>query len=255
MSAADRWAEALAQWAIPEEILSQAPENPWIHPPVLFQIPSVIPDSPSHQRAREVLDAGGSVLDVGCGGGIAAFALTPPATVVVGVDHQPDMLDMFARNALERGVRVETVEGFFPAVSGDVPECDVAVSHHVVYNVADIDAFVRGLSAKARRRVVIEMPRSHPLASMGPAWRHFWGLERPRTPHPEDFLAVVREAGFTPHVEEFDGAMRREQTPEQAAHFMRIRLCLDATREDEVASFLASQPAPSSELACVWWDL
>ncbi len=255
MSRADSWAESLAAWAIPEEILRQAPESPWIHPPVLFQLPAVIPDSPSHERAREVLSAQGSVLDVGCGGGIAAFALTPPASLVVGVDHQGEMLEMFTANARERGVTSEVVEGFFPAVADQIPVCDVAVSHHVVYNVADIVPFVTSLSEKARRRVVIEMPQSHPLATMAPAWKHFWDLERPDGPHHDDFAVVVREAGFEPHVELFDGVMRREQTPEQAAHFMRIRLCLGPEREGEVAEFFAAQAPTASPLACVWWDL
>ncbi|NNN02383.1 MAG: class I SAM-dependent methyltransferase [Acidimicrobiaceae bacterium] len=255
MNAADQWAKDLAAWAIPDDIMAQAPESPWIHPAVLFQIPDTIPDSISHQRAREVLGPDSSVLDVGCGGGIAAFALTPPVTYVVGVDHQAEMLEMFTRNAAERGLRSDVVEGFFPAVADCVPETDVVVSHHVAYNVADIDPFVRALSQKARRRVVIEMPQSHPLASMGPAWRHFWDLERPSGPHPEDFVQVVRDAGFSPQLELFDGAMRREQTPEQAAHFMRIRLCLPASREGEVGEFLASQPPVTSALACVWWDL
>ena len=78
-SAADRWRLSLARWAIPEEILANAPESPWIHPPELFGVPEVIEDSPSHERAREAVPANGTVLDVGCGGGVAAFALTPPA--------------------------------------------------------------------------------------------------------------------------------------------------------------------------------
>jgi len=34
--------------------------------------------------------------EVGCGGGIAAFATVPPVRHVIGVDHQPEMLDMFS---------------------------------------------------------------------------------------------------------------------------------------------------------------
>jgi hypothetical protein len=49
--------------------------------------------------------------------------------------------------------------------------------------------------------------------------------------------------------------MRGEQNLEQAAHFMRIRLCLPASREGEVREFLATQPEFSlRELSTVWWD-
>ncbi len=36
MTAAERWAEALAGWAIPEPILAAAPESPWGFPSDLF---------------------------------------------------------------------------------------------------------------------------------------------------------------------------------------------------------------------------
>lgn len=86
--AAERWSRDLADWRIPDEILTAAPQSPWIHPVELFRAPDEpVPDSPSHARARQRLDAGGSVLDIGCGGGRAAFAVAPPAAVVTGVDR------------------------------------------------------------------------------------------------------------------------------------------------------------------------
>ena len=112
ISAVEKWKSDLASWAIPQEILDQAEVAPWIHPPALFQIPEKIWDSPSHQRAREVMPDGGSVLDIGCGGGIASFAITPPAKHVIGVDHQREMLDMFEKNAAVRNLTSQVFEGF-----------------------------------------------------------------------------------------------------------------------------------------------
>ena len=51
----EKWKKDLQSWAIPEEILKNAPENPWIHPPVLFQLPEKIQASFSHRIAREAL--------------------------------------------------------------------------------------------------------------------------------------------------------------------------------------------------------
>ena len=85
MIASEKWKSDLEAWAIPKEIIDQAPESPWIHPPALFEIPEVITDSLSHQRAREAMPAGGSVLDIGCGGGIGAFGITPPAAHVIEI--------------------------------------------------------------------------------------------------------------------------------------------------------------------------
>jgi len=254
-SAAQNWRQALEAWALPNEIVNSAPQSPWIHPPVLFEVPDQIQPSPSHDRAREVLSLGATVLDVGCGGGIAAFALTPPATHVIGVDHQPEMLVMFSANAAKRGVACETIEGFWPSVANRTPEADVVTAHHVVYNVADIVPFLRALNDHARDRVVLEMPDHHPLASMSKAWRHFWKLERPADPTPSDLLDVLHEIGIDAHRKQWNGPMRVEQNADLAAHFTRIRLCLPESREDEVREFLESHPAPMErELTTIWWD-
>src|SRR5512146_2244172 len=85
-TAADQWRDERAAGAIPPEILEQAPEPPWGLPPELFRADDQPPESPSRDRAREALPDGGSVLDVGCGGGAASLALVPPAASVTGVD-------------------------------------------------------------------------------------------------------------------------------------------------------------------------
>jgi len=255
MTAAQHWREALDAWAIPDEIIASAPQNPWIHPPVLFEVPDPIAPSPSHDRAREVLSAGASVLDVGCGGGIAAFALTPPATHVIGVDQQTEMLEMFSANAVARSLTFDTVEGLWPAVADRTPTADVVTAHHVVYNVADIEPFLRALTDHARSRVVIELPDHHPLASMNDAWRYFWDLERPLGPTPVELLDVLHELGVGAQREQWLGSMRTEQNLDQAAHFMRVRLCLPASREGEVREFLTLHELPSSRaLSTIWWD-
>ena len=76
-TAAQAWASALGEWGIPPSILAAAPAEPWRFPPGLFK------SSPGDQtgvapasrgRALEALGSvgdGGSVLDVGVGGGRA----------------------------------------------------------------------------------------------------------------------------------------------------------------------------------------
>lgn len=250
------WRKSLAAWAIPEEIISQAPEDPWIHPPVMFQIPDVIEDSTSHQRAREVLTSGDSVLDIGCGGGIAAFAVTPPASHVIGVDHQSEMLEMFAENARNRGVTSEVFEGFWPALADQVPVADVVTTHHVVYNVPAIEDFIFALNSHARKRVVIEMPQQHPLTTATPLWKHFWNLDRPIDPTPDQLMNALKEIGINAHLELWEGSMRTEADLASQAHFSRIRLCLPESREGEVLEFLQNQPKVAiRNLATIWWDI
>ena len=258
-TAAQTWADDLAAWAIPPEILEAAPESPWIHPVAMFTVDGDVPDTLSHRRAREVLPPGGTVLDVGCGGGRAAMALVPPAGRLVGVDEQQAMLDRFTAAALARGVPSETVLGFWPSEAPRTPSADVVVCHHVAYNVADLAPFVLALGDHAGSRVVIELPTTHPLTHMGPLWREFWGLERPIGPTSDDCLAVVREAGIDATIETWNDdtvSARSKLTAEEQAHYMRIRLCLPAEREPDVAAFLAraGDPAPR-RTATIWWDV
>jgi SAM-dependent methyltransferase len=254
MSYRDEWANALAQWAIPPDILSTAQTSPWIHPPVLFQIPDEITSTISHIRASEALPTGGSVLDVGCGGGIATFAT--PSSHVIGVDHQIEMLQMFAENAKKHNMSCDVYEGFWPEIAAQVPAADVVVSHHVVYNVADIGPFLQELNSHAKSRVVIEMPAQHPLTNMSGAWQHFWNLERPTQPTSEDLMHVLKEIGIGAHLENWTGPLRDRVDLERDSEFMRIRLCLPPERAPEVRQYLIDHPLPKQrEIATIWWDV
>ncbi len=258
-SLARQWADDLAAWAIPEEILSQAPEQPWIHPVSMFTVDDEIPDSRSHAIARDALPQGGSVLDVGSGGGRAAFALVPPAGSVVAVDHQQGMLDAFAEAATRRGVRSREFLGDWPAVADEVPECDVVVCHHVAYNVAEIVPFLVALDAHARRRVVLELPQHHPLSNMNPLWKQFWDLDRPTRPTAGDLADIARAVGFDVHLELWEDETwgRRVTLPDdERVRFARIRLCLTEDRDAEVAAALIAQSdAQPRAVATVWWDV
>ncbi|MGD9995638.1 MAG: class I SAM-dependent methyltransferase [Ilumatobacteraceae bacterium] len=257
--AARRWNESLQQWGIPQHILEQAPTSPWVHAPAMFRSGVDDPsDTPSMRRARSALRAlgGGTVLDVGCGGGRSSLPLAPDATSVIGVDHQPAMLEQFSEAARTRGVEAQTVLGHWPAVAGDTPVADVAVCHHVVYNVGDIEPFVRELDAHARVLVVVELTSVHPQSSLGPLWRRFWDLDRPSSPTADDFVAVVRDLGHDPLVDRW----RRDERPapmttaERVAN-LRVRLCLPADRDPEIEAEIAATPLLSpDDVVTVSWS-
>ena len=252
-----KWRSDLQAWAIPERILARAPESPWIHPVENFTPRGDLHvDVPSRLRALEALPPGGSVLDIGCGGGRAAFGLVPPAGSVTGVDHQQGMLDVFVSEADARGVECAVHLGDWPAVAGSVPAHDVVTCHHVLYNVQDLRPFLEALSSHARRRVVVEIPLRHPLSSLSSAWRHFWGLDRPQGPAADDALACIRSLGLDANLETFSepAPARRDITDDDVRH-TRVRLCLTADRDEEVRGWLEENPRPGRELAAVWWDV
>ena len=259
--AARRWSARLAAWSIPRDILVSAPRSPWHFPPDLFRAhPGRAPDTPSTGLARAALPpAGGTVLDVGCGGGRAGLALAPPASLVTGLDRDAGMLAGFAAEAAGRGVGCETVRGEWPAVAPDVEPADVVVCHHVVYNVSELAAFALALHGRARRRVVVELRKEHPLVPLAPLWRQFWNLDRPAGPTADDAVAVLREAGLPARQvcwQEPPEASRLAGMPfDRQVEITRIRLCLPAERDGEVAAALRAQgpPAPR-EVVTVWWD-
>jgi SAM-dependent methyltransferase len=255
----EQWRADLASWAVPDEILAQAPEQPWIHPVSMFTVDDEIPDSLSHRIAREAVPPGGSVLDVGSGGGRAAMALVPPAGTLFAVDHQQAMLDAFVDAATRRGVQHREFLGDWPAVADQVPEADVVVCHHVAYNVADIAPFLRALDTHARRRVVLELPQRHPLSNMNALWKRFWDLDRPTRPTAQDLGAIAVALGFDAHLELWQDETwgRRVELPDdERVRFARIRLCLTEDRDAEVAAALIAQSdAAPREVATLWWDV
>jgi len=259
MRAAEQWAEALAAWAIPDGILAQAPVPPWVHPPELFRLDDAgtMPATPSFRLAAQVLRAGGTVLDVGCGGGRSSIPLgASRVTHLTGVDEQAAMLEQFRTAAQAAGIPADTVQGRWPDVAGEAPVADVVVCHHVAYNVAAIEPFVRALTEHAHRRVVVELPERHPTSPFNPLWQRLWGLERPTEPTAALFVAVVRETGVVPVVERWQRPPRRETGDRDAyVAFARTRLCLTPDRDAEVAAALDEVgPLESLSMVTVAWS-
>jgi SAM-dependent methyltransferase len=255
---AARWREALESWAIPDEILAAAPAPPWVHPPQMFRLVDgdAVPETPSFRQARAALGAGGTVLDVGCGGGRSSLPLGGVVTHVTGVDESGAMLAQFASAAAARGIPAVTVQGRWPDVAASVGMVDLVVCHHVAYNVADIVPFIEALTAHARRRIVVELTARHPQSALSPLWKHFWGIERPTEPSSRLFADIVRALGHEPEVDHEVRTPRRSNLdPAAVVAFVRQRLCLPADRDGEVEAALGADPRlGADDYTTVAWD-
>jgi SAM-dependent methyltransferase len=265
--AAERWREALAAWAIPEDILARAPESPWGFPVELFASRADTARgrlTESNRRALEALPEGGVVLDVGCGAGAASLPLAGRASTLVGVDTSPRMLEEFASRARAAGVRAETVEGRWPEVAPRAPVADVVVCHHVLYNAPDLPAFALALTAHARHRVVVELTDRHPMSPLNPLWLRFHGLVRPTRPTADDAADVLREAGLEPHRTDWlapgSGGFARL---EDLVAWVRRRLCLTPDRDPEVLEAIRDEVVrrddgtygfPPRPVVTLWWE-
>jgi len=272
-TAEQRWADALEAWAIPPEILAQAPQSPYGHDPGWFarraqaEVAAAEP-TPSRLAALDALPPGGTVLDVGAGAGAASLPLVPRAGGLTAVDASSAMLDAYAEEARAVGRNALLLAARWPAAAGIAPCADVVVCHHVVHDVAAIGPFVDALGAHARRRVVLEMRADHPLVWMNPLWERFWSLPRPNGPGPADLRAVLAERRIAAQVEEWqapeDMARGRlgatpeeaEEETEEAVGSALRRLCLGESGRDEMRAALAETPMEATrQLATVWWDV
>ena len=249
-----RWRELLQGRAIPAEILAAAPQDPSRHDPARF-VPSATPeDTPSRRAALRLLGPdGGTVLDVGCGGGAAGLALVPKVSHLTGVDHAEDMLRGFERACTERGVPHRSVLGPWPDTAPQAGVADVVVSHHVGYNTLDLGPFVAALGAAARRGVIVELHAVHPGAWLDPLWVRFHGLHRPPAATVDDALAVLTEIGVHPEVQRWTRPAQLRDPAAEIAFSLR-RLCLPAQRRDEVAEAVASLGPRHRDLVTISWS-
>lgn len=254
-----QWAAMLSGWAVPADLVAAAPESPYFFSPAVFtdaadEALDRPDDSPSDSAARAMLPPGGVVLDVGVGAGAASVRL--PAGHVIGVDPNQELLDAFVERANRRGVAATPLRGVWPDVATDVPVADVAVCHHVVYNVADLASFVLALTSRARRGVVIELTAVHPMAWMAPYWQTLHGMKQPDRPTAEDAIAVMAGLGLDLQQRRWTRAVRMigENGPDGLARIAR-RLCLPADRLPELAALLDQVPPPvERDVLTVWWD-
>ena len=272
-TALERWRRALETRAIPQAILDAAPESPWGFPVEAFRrrarTAAAMEPTPTTRRAEEALPAGGTVLDVGVGGGATSLPLAPRASSIAGVDEQDDMLEAFATAARDAGVAPMTVRGRWPDVEAEAPRVDVVVSGHTIYNVQDLAPFARAIDAHARRRVVLELMDHHPLGWTADLWERFHGIAIPDEPRAELAEAALGELGFAPSRE--DRAAKEDpsaggfDTREGALAFARRRLCLTPDRDEELAAALGDRLSERASLwsagpaqrtfVTLWWDV
>jgi SAM-dependent methyltransferase len=269
VSELDRWRDDLAAWAIPDAILDAAPESPWGLPPELFRrrAEETVGNEPSvlTVRALEALPDRGTVIDVGVGGGATSLPLASRASRITGVDGSDAMLASFGEAG--RGAGVETVgtHGTWPDVAAEVEAADVVVCGHVLYNVPALEPFARASTDHARRRVVVEITSTHPLAWMADLWMRFHGLERPKGPTADDAEAALRELGLEVGREDREAEPRSGgfERRADAVALVRRRLCLPPDRDDEIARWLGdrlverrglwSAGPPAQRIVTMWW--
>lgn len=253
----EAWRRSVAELAVPDAIRDAAPEPDWSFEPARFrwrpEEDAAQPVRPSRRRAFEALPEGGSVLDVGIGGGASSLGLVPKAASITGVDLLEGMLEAFQESGRASGVAVHAVHGGWPEVADQVEPADVAVCHHAIYFVSEIEAFAEALTARARNRVVIELSQRSPLAMFNPLWQALHGIERPDPPVADEAEAVLRWMGLAVEREDIVLPPRPQEVTPETVEFVRRRLYVGPDRDAEIEEFMRARVPQEQRVAALWW--
>lgn len=257
LPSAERWRRSVAQLAVPDAIRANAAEPDWSLEPERFRWrpdeDAHQPVRPSRRRALEALPEGGSVLDVGVGGGASSLGLAPKAAVIAGVDRLEGMLESFEASGRASGVVVRAVHGTWPEAAHRVEPADVVVCHHAMYGVSEIEAFVEALTARARVRVVVELSERSPLAALNPLWQSLHGIERPDPAVADEAEAVLVSMGLAVEREDVVLPPRAQAVTPEVVAFARRRLYVGPERDGEIVEFLRARVPQEQRVVALWW--
>jgi SAM-dependent methyltransferase len=253
----DEWREAIRLSAVPQSILDDAPDpEPSLEPERFRWRPdedATQPVRPSRRRALDALPEGGSVLDIGVGGGASSLGLVPKAGLIVGVDPLEGMLESFEASARAAGVACRTVLGTWPEVADKVEPADVTVCHHAMYRVVEFEDFVLAMTVRARNRVVVELSAHSPLAALNPLWKIIHGIDRPDFEVADMAHAVLVAMGLDVQREDIVLPPRAQEVTPQLVAFSRRRLYVGPERDPEIEDFLRTREPREHRVAALWW--
>jgi SAM-dependent methyltransferase len=156
-------------------------------------------EDPFFVRVRSAVDAMTTVLDVGAGTGRHTLALAPDALRVTAVEPSAAMLALLQEDLRKQNVsNVDTVATEWQ--QAEVAPADIVICSHVLYPIADLEPFVRKLTAHAQRRVFVYL-RVDPLPTDFGLWSEFYGEPLQLQPTHLDLVNALAQMGTACDVE------------------------------------------------------
>jgi 2-polyprenyl-3-methyl-5-hydroxy-6-metoxy-1,4-benzoquinol methylase len=154
-------------------------------------------DDPVIERVRAQLPAGdGRVLDVGAGTGRYAVPLAELGARVVAVEPNAAMAGLMQQEAAECGVSISVEQAGWPEAESRVGSAEVVLCAHVVYPIADVVPFIRGLDRAARCAVVMVARLGQPDEAVTPVFRAVHDEERAPMPSLADLYNLLLQLGI-----------------------------------------------------------
>ena len=272
ITAAEHWRQQLEDWALPPDLLASVEASPYGWSRRVWKQKGergLDPDAGSltTNLVSELAGPNGSVIDIGAGTGRASLPLVRRGHPVTMVEPNANMLASLREltQTLRRDNRpVEIVDGRWPEVENEVKPHRVAMSAHVVYDVAELVPFLEAMDGIAEAGVVIEMTPNHPWSSLRDLYWEFHQLARPPGPVTEDLVAVVIDLGREPQIQRWNHPSDMVyETIDEIVEMTGRRLVLPPARWPELEERLrprivgapgAYQVGPlEREITTVWW--
>jgi SAM-dependent methyltransferase len=181
-----------------------------------------LPPDPFLTLVLARVDAAATVLDVGAGAGRHTLPLARRARRVRALEPSEAMRGFLEEEiAARRLTNVEVIARAWPA--DGIEAADVVICAHVLYPIAELEPFLRGLDDAARRACFLL------LRSDLPVWEGYWPRVRGQDRLPEPGLVeaynVCCQMGLRPNVTMFEAEMTMEwRSAEEALRDLATRL-------------------------------
>lgn len=195
---------------------------------------------------------GAAVLDLGCGGGHATYAVAPTARSVTALDLSQEMLDAVAAEAAKRGLtNVKTRQGSVQELPFADGSFDLVVTRFSAHHWLDVPGALREarrvLPSEGRLVVIDTAAPEHPLPDTHlQAWELLRDPSHVRNYAPSRWRAMLAEAGFVPGREilrrlrlDFTAWITRMATPAEDVAAIRR---LQERASESVRGYFALEP-------------
>ncbi len=204
-------------------------------------------------------------LDIGAGGGRFAVPIAEQVRHVIALDPSAAMRTTMDAAMAETGVlNVDAREGRWP-VDGWSEDVDVSLASHVLYDEANITAFLDAMERHTRRRCIVILSDRSRGANLNPLWELVHGEPRASLPAMPEFMAVLAARGVEPELETL-AVSQGEPVPldracDTARRFLWLqpgtekdqRMCALVEERYGVGDGLAQLPAGLGAIGVVNW--
>lgn len=214
-----------------------------------------------HLRATD------TVLDIGAGAGRHALFLARQVAQVVAVEPSASMrAQLEARRTDQDGARLTLLDGAWPDAL--VPQCDVAISSHVLYTVREVGPFLTAMDAAARRACFVLLGLQQPSFALAPFWERIHGTTRLPLPGAIECLNVLYQLGipanltlipasyfiFAGREEAVEDVRWRMMLPENVLDDAALLALVDELLDHDDAGRLAPRAQPGYAAVLWWWS-